>query len=541
MTLVAAPITVCNENEVSEALARANRAVDAGARLIEWRIDALPAHVESDAAVAAAITVIRPLIAKSPAPCILTCRVAAEGGAYYGSEARRIAVLTGVAFVNARPPRYIDLELASDDAWATLAQAIARNNEKTDLPTSLILSSHDFAARPADLLQRIERMTNDPACDVVKVAWRARSIRDNLEAFDLLTERRKPTIALCMGEFGLMSRVLAPKFGALLTFACLDEEEASAPGQPTLDELINRYRFHSIGGETSVYGVIGWPVHHSRGPHIHNAGFGAIGFDGVYLPLPVPTEYEHFKATVASLVDHERLDFRGASITIPHKENLIRFVAERGGTIDPLAASIGAANTLIVNDDRSLHCLNTDAPAAIDSLCAGMSIESGALAGQRAAVLGAGGVARAIVAALMDAGVSVSIFNRTHAKAKDLAAEREAASGDKGSVSAQPIEAVIADRFDIYINCTSVGMIGGPAPEASPLPDDALLDENATVFDAIYNPLRTPLLQQAEARGARTISGLDMFIRQAALQFERWTGQAAPVDVFERVLRENLA
>ena len=96
------------------------------------------------------------------------------------------------------------------------------------------------------------------------------------------------------------------------------------------------------------------------------------------------------------------------------------------------------------------------------------------------------------------------------------------------------------ERFDIYINCTSVGMIGGPAPEASPLPDDALLNDSTTVFDTIYNPLRTPLLQQAEARGARTISGLDMFIRQAALQFERWTGHEAPVEVFERVLRENL-
>src|SRR5207247_1557789 len=152
--------------------------------------------------------------------------------------------------------------------------------------------------------------------------------------------------------------------------------------------------------ETRVYGVIGWPVEHSRSPAIHNAGFDAVGHDGVYLPLPIPPEYEHFKATVGAMIDHARLNFRGASVTIPHKENLLRFVNERGGRIDPLTERIGAANTLMVGSAGGLECANTDCPAAVQALCAGMNVDQSQLPEMRIAVIGAGGVDRAMVAGL---------------------------------------------------------------------------------------------------------------------------------------------
>lgn len=532
MSLITASISVAGPADVDPALGRAAEAVDAGARLIEWRVDRLA----SDSGGAAAVI---DLVKRSPAPCIVTCRLKAEGGEYDGGEAARAGLLAAVTKSDS-PPRYIDLELASYQSDGILRKTIeeALAGDERDIRTALILSVHDFEGRPADLLQSVETMAATQGCAVSKVAWRARSIRSNLEALDLLAERAGPMIAVCMGPFGLMSRVLAGKFGGLLTYASLRADEATAPGQPTVGELGEIYRFGRIGPQTKVYGVFGWPVEQSLGPVIHNAGFEATGHDGVYLPLPIPPEYEHFKATVGALLDHRRLGFRGASVTSPHKENLVRFVRESGGTIHPASARIGAANTLIVNDDRSIECINTDAPAAVSALCAGMEIEPSALKGQRVAVLGAGGVARAIVAALSDAGAAVTIFNRTRARAEALVAELAALRPESGT----PARVVVGDPdalggaggFDVLVNCTPVGMAGGPAAQESPLPDDVPLDRSVTVFETVYNPRRTPLFEQAESQGAKAIGGLDMFLRQAAMQFERWTGEAAPMEVFQK-------
>ncbi|MHC5112841.1 MAG: type I 3-dehydroquinate dehydratase [Planctomycetota bacterium] len=507
MTLIAVPIFVERAEDVSRALARAATAVAGGARLIEWRVDVLAEAPD-------AANAVRRLVRDCPAPCLVTCRPTWEGGGFDGEERTRVALLEALV-ESGDLPRYVDVELAAyrRDRFAEVARGFGE--------TGLILSTHDFEGRPADLIQRVETIATDEDAAVVKVAWRARSIRDNLEAFDLLAERRKPTIALCMDEFGLPSRVLAGKFGGFLTFAAPEADEASAPGQPTLDELRSLYRFDDIGPDTRVYGVVGWPVAHSRGPHLHNAGFGAVGHDGVYLPLPVPPEWEHFKASVGALVDHDGLDFAGASVTLPHKEHLVRFVTERGGTVDRIAARLGAANTLVVGDDGALSCTNTDAPAAVEALDAD--------AGSRIAVLGAGGVARAVAGGLADAGMRVTVFNRTAdraaALADDLGAGIEAAGLDE-----------LAGGFDAYVNCTPVGMEGGPDPDGSPLPESVTLDECATVFDTVYTPARTPLVRKAEARGSRVVSGAEMFVRQAAAQFAMWTGQAGPLALFRETL-----
>lgn len=525
MTLVAVSIAVEGADAVEPALGRAAQSVAAGARLVEWRIDALTGgRGGSGPGVAAAAA---KLIERAPAPCIVTCRHRREGGEYDGDEVFRAKLLAGLV-TGGRPPRYVDVE---HSAWAASPElrerlgAAIRAGKQRDVHTSLILSMHDFDRRPPDLLQRLEAMSAEPACDVVKLAWHARSLRDNLEAFDLMSERRGPMIALCMGPFGLPSRVLAGKFGGLLTYASDEPGAETAPGQPTVQELLETYRFNQIGPSTAVYGVVGWPVWQSRGPRVHNAGFEAVGHDGVYLALPVPKEQQHFDATMTALLEHSRLDFRGCSVTGPHKENALRLAQDRNGAIEPEALRIGAVNTLAVGPDGALSASNTDAPAFLASLCAGMGIEPAGLAGLKIAVLGAGGAARAVVAGLVDARAEVVLFNRTTGRAENLAADFP------GAAVATDAE-LSTLRFDAYVNCTPIGMAGGDAPRLSPLPPDAPLDENCTVLDTIYVPPLTPLLVQAKQHGARPISGLDMFTRQAALQFRLWTGKAAPADIY---------
>jgi len=533
MTLIAASIAVHAADEVSAALERARAATAAGANLIEWRIDGLAEEANP-------LPAAQRLVRESPRPCIVTCRPTSEGGEYRGEDSARISLLEALA-ASDHPPRYIDVELATYHRSENLRQkvrlAVTHPRQPRDLQTSLILSVHDFARRPPDLLQRIEAITSDDACAVIKVAWMARSLRDNLESFELLAGRRKPMIALCMGPFGLMSRVLAPKFGGFVTFATDSANDLTAPGQPTIDDLRRRYRFNSISADTKVYGVIGWPVEHSRSPNLHNAGFSAIGHDGVYLPLPIPPEYEHFKATVGALIDAPGLGFRGASVTIPHKEHLVRFVRERGGRLDAMSERIGAANTLIVGSAGGLACANTDAPAIVAALCEGMGITRDQLKDKRIAIIGAGGVARAAAGGLLDAGAKVVIFNRTAARAQRLAEELAGvAEADSARLAVGKPDSISCGCFHAFINCTPIGMQGGLAPDESPLPDDVPLNDEVTVMDTVYAPVRTPLIREAESRGARVITGVDMFLRQAAMQFEMWTGRPAPMAAFRAAL-----
>ncbi len=536
MTLIAVSIAVESADAVEGALGAARRAVADGAHMVEWRIDRL-AGAPGGAGAALA------LLSASPAPSIATCRGAAEGGGFEGPEDDRAALLEALVLGD-RPPRYVDVELSAWESAPALRRRLGEAMERRRGPgehASLVLSVHDFERRPPDLLQKLKRMIDAPACDVVKVSWRARSVRDNLEALELLSERRKPMIALCMGRFGLLSRVLAPKFGGFLVYAAAGQEAPTAPGQPSVRELA-RYGFGRIGPATAVYGVVGWPVEHSLSPLIHNAGFEAVGHDGVYVPLPVPPEYEHFKATVGSLLDQEGLDFRGAGVTIPHKESLLRFVQERGGAADESAAQAGAANTLIAGAG-GLRCTNTDSPALLSALRDTAGLAAAGLAGLRVAVLGAGGVARAAVSALSGAGARLVVFNRTHRRALALAAAfhgRPTASGQPAQVVAGKPQSIGCGCFEVYVNCTPVGMEGGPAPGEPALPPDVPLDERTVVLDTVYTPVRTPLVLRAEAAGARVVTGMDLFLRQAALQFEAWTGRPAPLEAFTGALQGPL-
>jgi 3-dehydroquinate dehydratase/shikimate dehydrogenase len=539
VTFLAVSIAVREAGELDRAVERAASAVKEGARLVEWRVDGLARAPEG---VEAAGT----LVARSPAPSIVTCRGRPEGGEFAGDEGRRAAMLEAL-ILGERAPRYVDIELAawqgSEPLRRRITEALDRSRRERDIHPSLILSVHDLERRPVDLLRRLEVMAAEPACAVVKVAWHARSLRDNLEALDLLAERSKPMISLCTGRFGLLSRVLAPKFGGLLVYAADRAGGETAPGQPTVADLRMRYRFEQVRPGTRVYGVVGWPIEHSLSPAIHNAAFDAVDHDGVYLPLPVPAEYEHFKATVGALLDHDRLGLRGASVTAPHKEHLLRFVGERDGRVEAQARRIGAANTLSVGDDGLPECLNTDAPAALEALCAGMGIGPSGLAGKTVAVIGAGGAGRAVAAAVSHAGARVTVFDVIRWRVEALANAfngQPAATGEPARVVAAKPQALTGSSFDVYVNCTPLGMAGGPGEDQSPLPEGVPLGAGVTVFDTVYTPRRTPLIARAEAAGARVIPGMEMFLRQAAMQFEGWTGIPAPLDAFKAAALEAI-
>lgn len=533
-----------------DALDDARLAAAAGADLIEWRVDRLY-DGSNDAARA-----VRRLCRESPLPCVVTCRAEREGGESELEDGERIALYEELV-ASDHPPRCVDVEWSALEAAPDARERLSRALERAgaERRASVIVSLHDFQGRPADLTRRLLAMRGDPLTHILKVAFRARSLRDNLELFDLLRERDRPTIALAMGEFGLLSRALAPKFGAFLTFAALRDEALSAPGQPTLRDLVQLFRFRSVRASTRVCGVVGWPVSRSLSPLVHNAAFDAAGFDGVYLPLPVPPEWEHFKATVGALADHEALHLHALSVTAPHKQHLVRLARERGWEIDPGAARANAANTLVGG-----RVSDTDGPAAVSLLRDAL----GELAAKRITILGAGGVARAIGAALLDAGAAVTVCARRAEQADELA--RALGAGAKTA----PWDARARTPADAVVNCTTVGMDQPPPPEGAPperapsegappeaapasgvnaaradaLPIDVAglhaASPRAVVFETVYRPPETPLLRAARAHNTPVVDGAAFFVRQAEAQSRLFTNAAPPAGLVERLARERL-
>jgi len=339
---------------------------------------------------------------------------------------------------------------------------------------------------------------------------------------------------LCMGEAGLISRVLVKKLAGFVTFASIDPQAATAPGQLAIDTLKGLYRYDSLNVETELFGVIADPVGHSLSPAIHNACFAEAAMNRLYLPLLVQGGQREFDTFLDNVLARPWLDFRGFSVTIPHKHSALEYVRRHAGFIEPLADKIGAANTLLIerratSDERRLRAYNTDYAGALDAITQGLGIERNGLRGVPVAVIGAGGVSRAIVAGLTDAGAEVTIYNRTVARAQELAAEFhcQAASLDKLS------------HLDakLLINCTSIGM--HPHVDATPVPAE-YLKPGMTVFDTVYNPAETLLLRQAREKGAKTIDGIAMFVNQAAAQFHLFTGRSADTDLMRKVVLDSL-
>ncbi|MBU6413310.1 MAG: type I 3-dehydroquinate dehydratase [Planctomycetes bacterium] len=537
-TLICVPIMV---HDVDEALHDAQRSKSGGADLVEFRIDDFFTG-DAQTADREERELLR-LVASSPLACIVTCRSKDEGGHYDGTDEARISLYERlgtasgkIGDLNSHPPRYLDIEAATYLRSANLAMKVnlaVAERDRDDAPW-LIASMHDFATRPPDLLRRLAAARQIDKASVLKVAYRARSLRDSLELLDLCREADSPTIALGMGEYGTLSRILAPKFGGFLTFASLAAQSATAPGQPTLSELTDLYRFRSIKPSTRVYGIIGSPVSHSLSPKVHNAGFELLKQDAVYVPLPIAASddleasYISFKATMWDLIHHSHLNFCGASVTLPHKENLVRLARAEKWKLDTISDVSGSANTLVV--DRSnpafprCSVFNTDVRAVselLDPHGVAMSGGAGHSGRPKALVIGAGGVGRAIAHGLARDNCHVTIANRTIDKAQAIV-NSIALSGFPNHARSAYLETIKAEGFHFIIQCTSVGMVGPNQDQTPVSPEFWNNAGNAAVLETIYTPRETPFVKDALAAGCRVHYGRDMFILQALAQMMLW-------------------
>lgn len=507
-------------------------AVEGGADAVELRLDLCEGIGDED------ITRLRES-GTVTGPTILTIRSRGEGGGWDGDDADRVSRMIELG----PSADYVDVELALWRRSANIRQKIGlalrrwghdltegvREQFRYGGPQKLILSEHNMATRPATLHADLLEMTAVEACAAVKVAWRARTVRDNFEAFELMRASPMPAIVICMGEDGVASRVLAKKFGAFATFASLGPGQATAEGQISLTEIKNLYRWDAIDSNTCVFGLIGDPVGHSLSPRVHNAGFQAADVNAVYLPFRVDPAYESFKAFMVEVLARPWLDVGGFSVTLPHKENALRFTREIGGQVDARALRIGAVNALVVDAGGNVSAFNTDAPAAMRAIRELAPWTASDLNAREVVVLGAGGVARAVISGLTEAGASVTVFNRD--------AERGAEVASHFGCRAAPWQERVESRSALLVNCTSLGMAS--KYDESPMPAESLAHHDS-VFDTVYTPRVTKLIHDATARGIPAAGGLGMFIAQAEAQFTLWTGRPAPVEVFGKAAHEGL-
>ena len=514
MTYLAVPIRVVDYDQASRA---ARQAVRAGAEMLELRLDYLTDPT---------LEIVDHIVSNTrelQLPMIATCRAKWEGGHFTGDEILRQSIIEQALKAGAD---FVDIESAA------IERSEANYDELlTTVPKQVIISNHDFARLPGDFDGRWEAIKGSNPV-VVKIAYQAGNILDNFAALDLLRSERisqSLVIALAMGPAGVVSRLLAKKLGAFLSFAGLEEGVETAEGQVSIREMKDVYRWDVIDAETAVYGVIGYPVGHSMSPAVHNAGFNSIGFNGLYLPLEVEPKYEVFRDFLDGMIERKWLDFKGVSVTIPHKENALKYVRERGGYVAPLAAKLKAVNTLVFDEAGKPAGYNTDYTGALDAITSTIGAERVDLQGITAAVLGAGGVARALVGGLRDVGARVTIYNRTVEKARRLAEEFGCKYGSLNELGSMEVKLVV--------NATSMGMY--PNVDASVLAVEQIRP-GMIVMDTVYNPMETNLLRLARQAGAVVVDGVSMFINQAAGQFELFTEMPAPKEVMRKVVERYL-
>ncbi|MGH9494994.1 MAG: shikimate dehydrogenase [Candidatus Sulfotelmatobacter sp.] len=430
---------------------------------------------------------------------IATCRRAANGGKFRGSIASQLDILAKAAAAGCQ---LLDIELQ------TASKCKPAQMQKLRSKAAVILSFHDFRGTKK-LDETLEKITAYPA-DFYKVASTATTLSDNITMIKFLARQgdRHSLIGMCMGEQGFISRVLGVRASSVFTFASVGVGEETAPGQVTAQELRNVYRIEQVDVATRVYGVVGDPIAHSLSPAIMNAAFRRENVNAVYLAL-------HAKTLKDLLACVKEIPIHGISVTMPYKEAILGHLDNS----DSHTTKIGACNTVVRAQDGKLYGFNTDTAGIVRPIERRLNTIEGA----RILVLGAGGAARAAVFGLKERGAEVYILNRTAAPAKKLAHQARARI-----MKRQDLKKL---AFDVIINATPVGM--GNSRE-TPLQDKEI---NARyVFDMVYDPAETKLLKLARERGAQIIPGIEMFVHQAARQFEIWTGKPAPFDEMLRVV-----
>jgi 3-dehydroquinate dehydratase / shikimate dehydrogenase len=468
-----------------------------GARLIEIRLDYLARSPD-----------FKRLLVDKPCPVIATVRRAADGGRWTGSEEARQSVLRQA--------------IVSGFDWVDIEHDIADKIPRFG-NVKRIVSYHNMREVPLDLEDLHKKMCKMDA-DIVKVAVRATQISDAIRVLNLMIEPRKPTVALAMGDLGAPTRLLGARLGTPFTYATFNRERGIAPGLFSFEQLRRVFFYEQINAETKVYGVLGDPVGHSLSPLLHNNAFRHLGVNALYLPFRVPRgELRVF------LHAYEQIPVHGYSVTIPHKEEAAGLALHE----DEQVKATRAANTLVHGTD-GFSAYNTDYQGVLDTLKAnlppGPDATPPVLAGRNVLILGAGGMARAAAVAMHRAGAMVAITNRSAERAHFLAKE----------IGCRAVEwdARENESCDLLINCTPVGM--HPEVDESPMPA-SFFKANMTVFDTVYTPEKTLFIKEAREAGAPTITGVELFIRQAALQCKLFTGQEMPLDMLREWTKRALS
>jgi len=484
-------------------------ACDNGENFLELRLDLLKDPAEG-------VPVIRRILRRYPNTCVLvTCRRKAHGGAFTGTLEHQMELLGAAVDAGAQ---LVDIEIETAEA---IPERVAALREKA----LLALSYHNFDRTPA-LTTVTRRMQKIPA-DFYKLAVMGRKPSDNLRALNLPASwPKKRIVVLTMGETGLPTRILGPSRRAAFVFASPDLKpppgrraaraappEPTAPGQIPASVLRNRYRIHKWTEATKIYGVAACPVAHSMSPVIHNRAFRSRRIDAVYVPFLVEaTKLPDFFQVV------EKLPLAGCSVTLPHKQKVLRHL----DSADALARRIGAVNTVYRRSGK-LCGTNTDAAGVVAPLQKRVPLN-------RASVLivGNGGAARAAVFALADQGARVTLTGRNPKRVRALA-------------SACGVEWVEREKlagcgFDVLVHATPAGM----HPNVRSCFFDDVIPAGL-VFDMVYNPVETELLKRARAQGKKTVSGVEMFVEQAAAQFEIWTRETAPRTAMRNSVLEALS
>lgn len=484
-------VSVCAEtaDELIENIGRAAEFAD----VVELRFDCLePDQVHKAFA-----------LLDSQKPLLLTYRPKEQGGKADVDHAGRIAFWE--AFVSNR-------SLDSRKFWIDCEYDL--RSEISNLKFQKIISFHDFSGTPKNLNEIYENLSGDSG--IIKIAVQAGDVADSVAVWKLLERAKsenKKIIPIAMGASGVWTRILGLAHGAFMTYAALDEGKETAEGQLTAKDLIETYRVKELNENTEIYGVIGGNTSYSLSPFMHNAAFKFCGLNAVYIPFETKDLEKFFK----NFLREVPLNFKGFSVTIPHKEAIIEYLDET----DETAKAIGAVNTIKIENGKLLGC-NTDAAGFIEPL----KTAFGDLSAAKVAVFGAGGAARACVYALKKENADVTIFARNLRKAKNLANEFGVESAEIASGKPQ-----IAN-FDVVVNTTPLGTKG--ALENETILTAAQLEGVKFVYDLVYNPLETRLMNEAKKANVPAIGGLEMFIAQGAKQFESWTGKSAPVEEMRR-------
>lgn len=481
----------------SEMLDRATEAVRENT-LLEFRLDYLPKPLVAMPKLKEFLGSHREVTA------IATCRREANGGKFAGSVADEMEVLGKSA---AAGFHLLDVELQTAETlkpgdWSKLRGAGA----------AILVSYHDFKATKD--LEKIYNRIQPLQPDFIKIVSTARSLSDNVTMMRFLESKEDwgNVVGICMGDYGIISRVLGLRAGSRFTFASATMGEETAPGQIAARTLTEVYRIDQVEAGTKVYGVAGNQVRHSLSPIMMNTAFRRETVNAVYLALQTE-KIEDLLLLIREVPVH------GVSVTMPLKQAIMKHLDRT----DALSQKIGACNTVVRSQDGKLIGYNTDVVGILRPLEQRIDLRKAKIL-----LLGAGGAARAAAFGLRQKGAEVFILNRTPQTAQKLARDADAKTVRRDQVS--------KTSFDVILNATSVGMAG--------MKDETILEEkelNARlVFDMVYNPLETPLLKMARKRGVAVITGAEMFVQQGADQFQLWTGKPAPREDMWRVVTHAL-